>query len=64
MDFLSRFRGNLVIDGIEPFEEDKFEVIEIGHATFRVFPCTLTFAAKCGHLNCIIIIFFQYLYLN
>lgn len=37
---IERFRPNLVVGGLEPFEEDGWERIEVGEASFRVAePC-------------------------
>ncbi len=38
---MERFRPNIVIDGLEPFEEDRIGTIDFGHITLRlVKPCT------------------------
>jgi uncharacterized protein YcbX len=37
---MNRFRPNLVVTGTEPFEEDQWEIIEIGNVRFKVTkPC-------------------------
>lgn len=32
----SRFRGNLIIDGSKPFDEDEWKTVLIGHHSFKV----------------------------
>jgi len=38
---MERFRANIVLEGLEPFEEDRISALHFGHVTLRlVKPCT------------------------
>ena len=44
-NLLGRFRGNLVIDNVMSFEEDKWKKVQIGGQVFMVISCFLIFGS-------------------